>query len=1030
VNPAGIALRHKTSTLVLVALIFVGGVLAYQNLSRLEDPEFTIKDALIITLYPGATAQEVEEEVTDVIETAVQELSQIKHVTSTSHPGRSLVTVTIKDRFDKRTLPQVWDELRRKVNDAQGRLPPGAGPPIVRDDFGDVFGIFLALSGDGFSYAELRDAAKLLQRELLLVRNVAQVTLSGLQRETIYVEISRAKLASLGVPEARIYAALAGKNLVGPSGQVEVGRERIRILPEPGLETVASIGDLVIEGAGSGRQLFLRDVATITRGYQDPPSNILRLNGEPAVGLGISIVSGGNVVVVGEALKRRIDELKARLPVGFELGIIYFQPDIVVNAINGFVVSLLQAVAIVIGVLLLAMGVRSGLLIGGGLVLTILATFMAMSMYGVALERISLGALVIALSMMVDNAIVVVEGMLIGVERGGNPEEVASETVAKTMWPLLGGTAIAVLAFAAIGLSQDKTGEYCFSLFLVILFSLGLSWILAVTVTPLLGVMMLKPSPAGQAPADPYGGLMYRSYRSLLAGCVRFRWATLALMVVLLVVSIYGFRFVPQSFFPDSTTPQFTVDYWVRQGTDLTQTAADLAVIEKQIRKLEGVEMVATSVGGGFTRFLLTYAPEEPNTAYGQMIVTVDRFERMAELMPRIETAIMGSFPGSLVIANPYVLGPGGGSDVEARLRGPDHRVLRQLSAKVQAIMREDPEARDVRDDWREPVMAVRPRVAEQAAATAGISRRDLKQALHRTFSGQTVGVFREGDELIPMVARAPAAERLDADNIQDVQIWSPLAGRTVPLRQVVSGFTTEWDDGIIARRNRLPTITAQANATGNAGELFRRLRPRIEAVVLPPGYALEWGGEFESASDAKAALAGQLPMTLVLMVLVVILLFNALRQPAIIFLTVPLGMIGITASLLATGQPFGFMAILGALSLVGMMIRNAIVLIEEIDSQIREGKDRFEAILDGSVSRMRPVAITALTTVLGMIPLLPDVFFSSMAVTIMGGLAFATALTLLVVPVLYAVMFRIPSPRAQAAPARAPRPSVAEGRV
>jgi multidrug efflux pump subunit AcrB len=1013
VNPAALALRNKTSTLVFVVLIVIGGLLAYRGLARLEDPEFTIKDAKVITAYPGATAREVEEEVTDVVETAVKELGQIKHVRSTSSPGRSIVTVTIKDQYDRRTLPQVWDELRRKVTDAQGRLPPGAGPSLILDDFGDVFGIFLALSGDGFSYAELRDAGRLLQRELRLVPDVAKVTLSGLQRETIYIEISRARLASLGVPEAKIYAALAGKNLVGPSGAVEVGRERIRILPEPGLETVTSIGNIVIEGAGSGRQLFVRDVATVTRSVEDPPSSSLRLNGEPAVGLGISVVSGGNVVIMGDALKRRIAELKSRLPVGLELGTIYFQPDIVVRAINGFVRTLAEAVVIVIGVLVISMGVRSGLLIGASLVLTILSTLIAMSMYGVALERISLGAMVIALSMMVDNAVVVSEGMLIGVQQGGDAEQVAGKAVAGTMWPLLGGTAIAVLAFAAIGLSQDKTGEYTFSLFLVILFAIGLSWVLAVTVTPVLGVMILKAKPAGTAAKDPYDSVFYRGYRSLLAGCMRFRWATLVLMVALLALSIYGFRFVPRSFFPDSTTPQFTVDFWVRQGTDIGQTAADLAVIEQQIRKLEGVKSVATSVGQGFTRFLLTYSPEEPNPAYGQLIVTVDRFERMAELMPRVEAKIMGDFPESLAIANAYVLGPGGGSDIEARLRGPDHRVLRRLSGQVQAIMRGDPAARDVRDDWREPVMVVRPQLSELAASNAGISRRDISRTLQRNFSGLTVGVFREGEELLPMVARAPAAERLDVDKIRDVQVWSPVAGATVPLRQIVSGFTTEWDDGIIARRNRRPTITAQANAIGNVGELFQRLRPRIEALALPPGYSLEWGGEHESASEAMAALAGQLPPTLILMMLIVIVLFNALRQPAIIWLTAPLGMIGVTAALLVTGQPFGFMAILGALSLIGMLVSNSIVLIEEIDNQIREGKDRFQGILEGSVSRLRPVGIMALTTVLGMIPLLQDVFFASMAVTIMGGLAFATVLTLLVVPVLYAVMFRIPSPKA-----------------
>jgi len=622
------------------------------------------------------------------------------------------------------------------------------------------------------------------------------------------------------------------------------------------------------------------------------------------------------------------------------------------------------------------------------------------------------------------------EGMLIGIQQGGNPDQVASETVAKTMWPLLGGTAIGILAFAAIGLSQDNTGEYCFSLFLVILFSIGLSWVLAVTVTPVLGVMILKPRAAGTEAKDPYGNVFYRGYRSLLSGCVRLRWVTVTVMVALLFLSIYGFRFVPRSFFPDSTTPQFTVDFWLRQGTDITRTSADLALIEKQVRKLEGVTMVATSVGQGFTRFLLTYSPEEPNTAFGQMIVSVDRFERMAGLMPRIEKAIAGNFPGSLVMANAYVLGPGGGSDIEARLRGPDHGVLRQLSEKVQAVMRDDPDARDVRDDWREPVMVVRPRIAEQAASAAGITRRDISRTLQRNFSGLTVGVFREGEELIPLVARAPAVERLDVDKIRDVQIWSPVAGATIPLRQVVSGFTTEWEDGIVARRDRRPTITAQANAVGNATDLFRRLRPRIEALVIPPGYSLEWGGEYESSSNAQAALASKLPPTLIIMVLIVIVLFNALRQPAIIWMTAPLGMIGITAALLVTRQPFGFMAILGALSLIGMLVSNSIVLIDEIDSLIREGSDPFQAILDGSVSRLRPVGIMALTTVLGMIPLLQDVFFSAMAVTIMGGLAFATVLTLLVVPVLYAMMFRIPSSPAPARAASPAHPSIADGRA
>jgi multidrug efflux pump subunit AcrB len=1006
-NIADAAIRKKTSALVVVVLILVGGLMAYRSLGRLEDPEFTIKDAKVITLYPGASAREVADEVTDVIEKALQRLGQVKEVTSTSTPGRSIVTVTAKDRYDKTGLPQVWDEVRRKVHDAQGRLPPGAGPSTVIDDFGDVYGIYFAITGDGYSYADLKEHAKMLQRELLLCTDVAKVELQGLQQEVIFVEITRASLAQLGVSEDRIYQLLQGKNLVTPSGQVAVGREYMRIVPTGDLDSVEAIGGLVIEGLGTDSIVRLRDVATITRDFQDPPATLVRIDGKPAIGIGISTVAGGNVVTMGGSVAARLAELDADTPIGIERGEIYQQPELVTKAVGSFVINLIEAIALVIGVLLLAMGLRSGLLIGAILLLTILATLIVMQVSGIAMDRVSLGALIIALGMLVDNAIVVTEGILIGLQRGRKVTEVAVEVVKKTMWPLLGATLVAILAFAAIGLSQDQTGEYCRSLFKVILYSLGLSWVLAVTITPLFCIMFLKP---GKMKGDAYDGKFFGGYRRFLHACLRHRWMTLGLMVVLLVFAVKSFAFVDKSFFPESTTPQFTVDYWTTEGTDIRETEKDLASIEEHVLGLEGVESVFSLVGQGALRFRLTYAPEEPNTAFGQLIVKTDSLERMRDLMPRIEGHIRANHPEALTYSNPFVVGPGGGSDVELRILGPDPAVLRKLSTQAQEIFREDPDSRDIRDDWREKVKVLRPRLTEPQASNASLTRAAVGNALQRNFGGRPVGLYREADELIPIVARAPAPERLDVDTIRDMRIWSPAAQSTIPLRQVVSSFRTEWEDHIIRRRDRRLTITPQCNADrGVPTRLFERIRPRIESELkLPPDYAMEWGGEYEDSSDAEAALGSKLPVTLLLMVLVVIFLFDSLKQPAIIWLTVPLAMIGVSAGLLATGQSFGFMAILGLLSLIGMLIKNAVVLVDETDRQIREGRPPLRAVIDAGVSRLRPVSMAAATTVLGMIPLLQDVFFSSMAVTIMAGLTFATVLTLLVIPVLYVAVFRI----------------------
>jgi len=1004
-------IENRVTTLVLTVVLVVGGIISYSRMGRLEDPEFTVKDALIITPYSGASAAEVEEEVSDVIETAVQKLKQLYEVESRSTRGLSIVTARIKDSYDKETLPQVWDELRRKVNDAQRELPPGAGPSLVNDDFGDVYGIFFALYGEGYTYAELYDVAKLLRKELLLVQDVAKIDFFGVQPEVVYVELDRDRMSQLGVPISAVAASLQSKNVVAYAGHVHVGPDFITIDPTGLFQSVDDFESLLISGQPGGAQIYLRDIATIRRGYRDPPRQLLRFNGKSAIGLGISTVPDGNVVTMGEAVAARMHELQPQIPLGMEVGVISLQSAAVTTAINGFLVSLLEAVAIVVVVLLFFMGFRSGLLIGFILFLTIAGSFIVMPRMGVMLERISLGALIIALGMLVDNAIVIVDGMLVKMQQGVDKVRAAVDTVQQTAWPLLGATIIAVLAFAAIGTSKDSTGEYTRSLYTVILISLLLSWVTAVTVTPLLGIMVLKPKlpKPGESTPDPYGGKFYTKFRAMLAGAIRRRWVTMAVVAGVFVVSLLGFGKVKQSFFPNSTRPQFMIDYWLPQGASIETTERDVAEIEQWIMRQEGVTQVGTVIGAGAMRFLLTYVPEKENPAYAQFLIDVDDYRQIDQMLPSFQQQLQESYPGALVQTRKFILGPGEPGKIQARFFGPDPDVLRSLASQAEAIFRAEPNLYGIKTDWRERVKVVRPIIAEEQANLAGITRADIATALLQGFEGVTFGLYRERDELLPIVARAPDVDRADVSNIQNIQIFSPTAGRSIPLRQVVSDFETTFEDEIIVRMNRKRAIKVFADPlVGEAPPMLARVRPLVEAIDLPEGYTLEWWGEYKNSRKAQASLAATFPMFVLLMVLITIGLFNSLKQTAVIWLVVPLALIGVTLGLLITGQPFGFMALLGFMSLTGMLIKNAIVLIDEINTQRKAGLEDFKAILESAVSRLRPVGMAAATTILGMLPLVPDAFFVSMAVTIMFGLGVATLLTMVVVPTLFAIFYRV----------------------
>ncbi len=1013
-NIAEYSITNKVITWLVVIILVGGGLGAYEGMGKLEDPEFTIKEAKVFTLYPGANASQVNDEVTYHIEDAVQEMEQLKRIKmSVSREGYSEVNVEFEDKYRKAGFPQIYDELRRKIGDMQKKLPPGALPSVVYDEYADVYGIYYGLTGEGYTYRDLKDYADFLKKELVLVPGVRKVVIGGYVDEVVYIELSRNRMAELGISPQNITNVLKSQNVVADAGHIRVGNDYIRIEPTGESHSVKDVGNVLISSENR-RLIYLKDIATVIRGYDEVPKQLIYANGDPALTLGISMSSGVNVAAVGKALSKRIQELLELAPLGIEFTRIYDQAAEVEKSVNGFVISVGQALVIVIVVLLFFMGLRVGLIIGAVLLITVSGTLWFMDMKGIELQRISLGALIIALGMLVDNAIVVAEGMLVRIRGGMDPVKAGGEVVNQTIWPLLGGTIVGILAFSAIGLSQDATGEFVNSLFWVVLISLLLSWFTAITTTPMLCAWLIKPDAKAEdgANSDAYSGAGFRIYRGFLDKAVRFRYVSITLVMVLFVASILGFGYVRQAFFPDSNTPLFFVDLWEIEGTDIRHTRDDLLEIDKYIREQQDVVSTSSFVGGGADRFTLVYTPESPSTAYGQIIVEVESREQIAPLKLKIEDFMAANFPNTEPKVKNLRIGPGRDSKIEARFSGPDHTVLRELSEQTQAIYRADHEAKDIRDDWRQPVKLIRPVFNESVGRQLGITRHDLANALQQSFEGTQVGLYRDGIRLLPMIMWPPHVERQDVSSLQDIQVWSPVLDTAIPVGQVVTEWQTVWENAIIRNRDRRATIIASANPTGElATPLFSRVKPQIEAMELPPGYILEWGGEYEDTANAQRALFGALPGGFMMMIIVTILLFGKIRQPLIIWLTVPLAVIGISAGLLLTNGAFDFMALLGALSLVGLLIKNAIVLIEEIDLQIAAGKDPYMGILDAAVSRMRPVMMAASTTILGMIPLLPDVFFVNMALTIMFGLGFATVLTLIVIPILYAILFKVPNP-------------------
>lgn len=1019
IGPAEFAIRNRLiSTLVILAAV-IAGWLAYQNMPRFEDPEFTIRTAVVTIPYPGATPEEVANEVTETMEAAIQQMQEVDEIRSVSKAGIASINVDIKYDFSpsKESLQSTWVKLRNKVQDVadSGVLPPGAANPIVNDDFGDVYGLYYLLTGEGFAPAELYQYAKRLRTELLAVDGVAKVKFSGVQSEAIYVEISRERASALGVSVDSVYNDLAQQNSVLAAGNVQLGDLRLTIHPSGSVDSVRAIENVVVSAGSSGDLVYLRDIATVRRDYKDPSESIVRFNGRPALAMGVSNVLGANVVKMGEGIERALKESESRRPLGIEIHEYYHQGKIVDLAVKDFAFNVLMALVIVLVTLLIFMGLQSAIVIGAVLLLTIAATLGTMYWIGIPMHRISLGALIIALGMLVDNAIVVAEGILVGTQQGRKKLDIAKEIVTRTKWPLLGGTLVGTIAFAPIGFAPGSTAEFTGHLFWVVMISLLYSWIFAITAVPLFADLLFKES--NREPGPAADGKFYAAFKNFIGRVLVVRWLVIGGAAAMFVVSVWGFQFVKAGFFPASTTPQIVVDYWLPPGTDISRTNADMAEIETTLAKFDGVKDIQTLVGQGGIRYMLVYSSEPPDSSYGQFLIKTENYEQIPQIMPKIQQFLDQNYLNAQAKVWQFALGPGGGSKIEAAFKGPDPDVLRDLVSQAKAIMVADGKAISIKDDWRPQVSVIQPLYSEVSGRRLGISREDLAGALQTNYSGRNVGLYREGDELIPIIARAPAVERQGVDGMGGIEISSPATGNAVPLIEVVDGFQTIWRNSKLLRVDRVWTIKAQADPVQGelASSLLSRLMPQIEAIELPDGYSLEWKGEFGDSAESNQNLASTLPMGLLAMVLVVVVLFNAIKQPLVIWLVVPLALIGVVVGLLVTNTPMEFMAILGLLSLSGLLIKNAIVLVDQMDLEIREGKPRFDAVVDSATSRVRPVMMGSLTTVLGVIPLFFDAFFKSMAVVLVFGLTFATLLTLIVLPALYAIFFRI-SPSESAA--------------
>ncbi len=1025
------ALNNRALIKFFIAVLVVGGMFAFVSMSKLEDPELKVKQAMVVTVYPGASAHKVELEVTDVLEKSIRSMGEVDNIQSKSMADVSQITVELSSTVKPDELEQKWDMLRRKVANAQAELPSGAVASVVMDDFGDVYGMFYAMTTDGIADEELLDYAWLVKRELQDIEGVRRVEIYGDRKPCINIEIIQDRMANMGVHPLEVLSTLNAQNQTVYPGYFNSGDERIRVKISDNYQTIEDIRNLIIQGHEQD-QLRLGDIAAVTRGYREPSRNEMRYDGSRALGISLSMEKGGNIVDLGKVVDKELDQLKARMPVGIDFHKVFFQPDQVSHSIRVFMVNLIESVLIVIVVLMLTMGLRSGMIIGTGLVIIVLGSFVVLYLFDGTLQRVSLGALIIAMGMLVDNAIVIIDGIQVDLERGVAKPGALVNIAKKTAWPLLGATLIAILAFLPIFLSPDTTGEYVRDLFIVLAVSLLLSWILALTQIPLHAdrVLKVKERPSGEL----YDSRVYRVFRHFLRYMLWHKKLALAVTLVLLGVSVYLFRYIPQGFFPDLSYKQLYVEFQMPEGTRMERVKSDLGEIERYLLQYPGVEHVTTSFGGTPSRYNLVRSIAEPSMGYGELIVDFETPEKLKVSIPELQEYLTENYPDAYVRIKRYNL-MYEKFPVELMFTGPDPAVLKELTAKAENIMRETPAAMLVRRDWDPMVPVLSVEYDQPIARTVGLSRTDIGMSMLSATDGLPVGAYYEGTHALPLYLKSVDHRRENVGMLNNIPVWSMLpsvsglngdvlkglltgtvksedllqdAIGSIPLSQATRGIDVCWEDPVVRRYNGQRAMKAQCNNVwgATAEEVRQAIMPAIDTITLPEGYAYKWLGEYRASSQSTKYLFGSLPWAIVMMIAILIMLFRDFRKPAIIFLCLPLAMIGIVLGMLLTGKDFGFVAIVGALGLIGMMIKNGVVLLDEISLQIGSGKEPEAALLDSSSSRFRPVMMAALTTILGMIPLLSDDLFGAMAVTIMFGLLVGTVITLVFIPVLYALFF------------------------
>ena len=1007
--------------LYLIVVLTLAGVLAFFNLGRGEDPDFTFKVMVVRTQWPGATAREVERELTERIEKKLQETPWADVVSSASRAGESLVFLTVKDYTPKAEVPEAWRQVRKKLDDIRHQLPPGVQGPFPNDEFGDVYVNIYALTGEGHDLAALRREADRLARRLYTVPDVKKVDLLGVQDEKVYVEVAPARLAALGLTPAMVAEALAKQNAVAPAGFFETDSDRIRLRVTGPFDTVERIREASL--AVGGRHFRLGDIAAVKRGFADPPNPRMRVAGQDAVGVAVAMGRGGNVIKLGENLAREAERQAADLPVGMTLHKVFDQPTIVQISLKLFMQSLAEALIIVLAVSFLSLGLRTGMVVALSIPLVLALTFLLMKVFGIDLHRISLGALIIALGLLVDDAIIAAEMMVVKVEQGWDKFKAATFAYTSTAFPMLTGTLITAAGFTPVGFARSGAGEYAGAIFSVTTIALLVSWIVAVVFTPYLGFKLLdvdKLRKYGEAHhGDIYDTPFYRRARATIEWCVRHRWITIGITALSFVAGIAAFNMgVQKQFFPPSSRPELLVDLWLPQGSSLKATQAAVERVEALLKDDDNIASLSSYVGNGAPRFYLPLDQQLFNDNFGQLVIVTKGYDEREATRTRLMEAFRdpdGSWSHLRTRVQRLENGPPVGYPVVFRVMGEDLATLRRIAGEVAEVMRANPNIQDVHLDWNEKAKSIRIDIDQARARQLGVSSQDIAQALQAHEVGATLTQFREGDQLIDVVWRASADDRGKLDRLSDLPVPVNGGGKWVPLSQVAK-LVPVLEEGLISHRNRLPAIQvradlAKADVTGPTASL--QIDPTLNEIRsrLPPGYRVEMGGTIEESAKNEGALKAVMPLMLVAVVTLLMIQLQSMSRTFMVLLTAPLGLIGVAMALLAFGKPFGFVANLGVIALMGMILRNSVILVDQIEQDERAGKSTWEAIIGSAVRRFRPIMLTAAAAVLAMIPLSRQIFWGPMAVAIMGGLVVGTVLTLLFLPALYAAWYRVREP-------------------